>query len=71
MRGARRRIAPRRIRFRHLAQHPDCWMRSIKELHYFDMIERKTEARALRILTEKTAALRTETGPRAAVERSH
>jgi hypothetical protein len=43
-------------------------MRSIKELHYFDMIERKTEARARRILTERTAALRTETGPRAAVE---
>lgn len=54
--------------FRHLAQHPDCWLRSIKELHYFDMLERRTEARARRMLTERIATLRAETRPRAAVE---
>ncbi len=54
--------------FRHLSQHPDCWLRSIKELHYFDMLERHSEIRARRMLTERIAALRTETRSSAAVE---
>lgn len=44
--------------YRHLAQHPDCHLRSIKELHYFDMIETGSQKRFLRRIRERIAALK-------------
>lgn len=44
--------------YRHLSQHPDCHLRSIKELHYFDMIETGSQKRFLKRLRERIAALK-------------
>ncbi len=44
--------------YRHLSQHPDCHLRSIKELHYFDMIEQGTQRRFRTRLRERIALLK-------------
>jgi len=44
--------------YRHLAQHPDCHLRSIKELHYFDMIETGSQKRFVKRIRERIAALK-------------
>ena len=44
--------------YRHLSQHPDCHLRSIKELHYFDMLEAGTRRRALNRLRERILLLK-------------
>jgi len=44
--------------YRHLSQHPDCHLRSIKELHYFDMIEHGTYRRFRTRLRERVALLK-------------
>lgn len=44
--------------YRHLSQHPECHLRSIKELHYFDMIETGSQKRYLRQQRERIARLR-------------
>ena len=38
--------------YRHLAAHPDCHLRGVKELHYFDTIENGTFRRQIRLLRE-------------------
>jgi Sulfotransferase family len=35
--------------YRHLAAHPDCQVRAIKELHYFDTVESESWTRRLRL----------------------
>lgn len=44
--------------YRHLAQHPECHLRSIKELHYFDMIHDGSQKRFLKRLRERIALLK-------------
>jgi hypothetical protein len=44
--------------YRHLSQHPDCHMRTIKELHYFDMLEHGTQRRFRTRLRERIALLK-------------
>ena len=44
--------------YRHLSQHPDCHLRSIKELHYFDMIEKGNQRRFVRQMRERVLRLR-------------
>ncbi len=44
--------------FRHLFRHPDCSLRTIKELHYFDMIQDGSQTRARKRMGERIAALR-------------
>lgn len=53
--------------YQHLRSHPDCHLRAVKELHYFDTIESGTylrRARKLRALEREAAA---KPGPLAAV----
>lgn len=44
--------------YRHLSRHPDCHLRSIKELHYFDMIQNGSQRRFLRQLRERILRLK-------------
>ena len=44
--------------YRHLSQHPECHLRSIKELHYFDMMELGTQRRFRTRLRERIALLK-------------
>ena len=44
--------------YRHLSQHPDCHLRSIKELHYFDMIEAGSQRRMTKRLRERILLLK-------------
>lgn len=44
--------------YRHLSQHPDCHLRTIKELHYFDMLERRTQPYYRRRLRARILALK-------------
>ena len=43
--------------YHHLAQHPDCHLRTIKELHYFDMLETGKFARYQKMLAAQDAGL--------------
>lgn len=43
--------------YHHLAHHPDCHLRTIKELHYFDMLETGNFARYQKGLAAQDAAL--------------
>jgi hypothetical protein len=43
--------------YRHLLRHPDCHLRSIKELHFFDMLEAGTQARVAQRLDRRIARL--------------
>lgn len=43
--------------YRHLAGHPDCHFRTIKELHYFDHVENGTVRRALRQARQSVSTL--------------
>ncbi|MEZ5754727.1 MAG: sulfotransferase [Paracoccaceae bacterium] len=58
--------------YRHLHRHPDCHLRSIKELHYFDMLESGTQRRFRKLLRERIARLRAaiaDGNPRPSLER--
>lgn len=44
--------------YRHLSQHPDCHLRSIKELHYFDMLEAGSQRRMTKRLRERILLLK-------------
>ena len=58
--------------YRHLHRHPDCHLRSIKELHYFDMLESGTQRRFRKLLRERIALLRAaiaDGNPRPSLER--
>ncbi len=46
--------------YRYLARHPECHLRSIKELHYFDMLESGNYARHRDREARRLAALRDE-----------
>lgn len=46
--------------YRYLARHPECHLRSIKELHYFDMLESGNYARHRDREARRLAALRAE-----------
>lgn len=43
--------------YRYLAEHPECHLRTIKELHYFDTLEAGTQARWSRMLMRKRRGL--------------
>lgn len=43
--------------YRHLAHHPDCHLRTIKELHYFDMLETGNFARYQKVSAAQDAGL--------------
>ena len=43
--------------YRYLCAHPDCHLRTIKELHFFDAIDEGREAEQLRMLAERRRKL--------------
>lgn len=49
---------------RHLASHPECHFRTIKELHYFDTVQTGNFDRQLRLTAERLAALPPEAARR-------
>ncbi len=48
--------------YRYLAAHPECHLRSVKELHYFDTLEAGTQGRWSRMLMRKRRGLRQAQG---------
>lgn len=55
--------------YQHLRSHPDCHLRAVKELHYFDTVASGTYGARLRKLRAIEGAARAQTG-RAAAERA-